>query len=181
MWKPQTHCHPAILNSLLFWDHPASPEEFSNHTAECVPLEIWDFLLLRLFAWFCFGLCFPKKCITYEMHPSKSFMGGEGCAVLEPTVLRVCGNWNLCRFSRWDLILIILVENQTEGLGTNSCSCAESLIFPHKPSRIWRDWLATRRYFCYFTLRELTQSNWSYGQHVEAEQGPVYSCAWHSR
>lgn len=53
-------------------------------------------------------VCFPKKCITYEMHPGKSFMGGEGCAVLETTVLMGCWNWNLWSFSRWGTILINL-------------------------------------------------------------------------
>ena len=75
----------------------------------------------------------------------------------------------------------ILVDNQTDGLGRNRCSSADSLIFPQKARRIWRGGLAMRRCFCYFTLKELTQRNWSYGQHVGADQGPVYSCAWHAR
>lgn len=50
----------------------------------------------------------------------------------------------------------ILVEKQTEGLRMNS-SWAESLIFPHKVRRIWRNCLDTRAHFHYFILTELTQ------------------------
>lgn len=70
--------------------------------------EIWDFLLLKFLAWLCFVLYFPKKCITCEKHPSKSFMSSEGCAVLETIVPRSCWNGNLCIFSIQTLILIRL-------------------------------------------------------------------------
>lgn len=50
------------------------------------------------------------------MCPSKSFTGGERCAVLETAVPRDCQNWNVWSFITWDLILITFSKEPDRGL-----------------------------------------------------------------
>lgn len=131
MKKPQILCHPATPGSLLFLHHHASSEKFSNHTAEQVPLKTWDFMLLGIFASFCFGLCFPKKLSHMKINPRKSSMRGEGCALLETAVPRGGWNRNLWTFLEAVLLLHFILlgvfHSEMEAAGREGIFCTHLL------------------------------------------------------
>lgn len=163
MKKPQIHCHPATPSSLLFLHHHASSEKFSNHTAEQVPLKTWDFMLLGIFASFCFGLCFPKKCITYENKPQKELnerwrlcssgnRSSEGLLKSESVdLLGSCASPALPlvrHLSLWDgscweggnfLHTFTTCPHQHDSNNQQACACPRRELMPygpmHRPSR----------------------------------------------